>query len=148
MITDEDFQKIIDWANEKGIKNRGIEKENLAKKTIIWRKGILRKKENLLATEYFEFNFWGMWNIYIPDEFFKLPNLKGLSLYLNSYNKIDKKNLQKIKFLKIDVFDASKKEIENFINSLYDLKELEYLSISSADLEKIPEVIFTLSNLT
>jgi len=52
MITDEEIQKIFDWADENDIDNKGIEKETLGNQQLIWRKGIPRRKKNLLDVEY------------------------------------------------------------------------------------------------
>jgi hypothetical protein len=147
MITDEEIQKIFDWANQNYIENKGVEEESLGSEVLSWRKGIPRRKTNLLDMEYFELDSWRYRNISIPNYFFKLPNLKGLSLSLKQYHKIDRKNLEKITFLKISTYEMSKKDVIKFIDSLDTFIELEYLAISDTNLEKIPEIIFTLSNL-
>ncbi len=147
MITDKEIQKIFDWADKNDIQNKGVEEESLGNKVLSWRKGIPRRKKNLLDMKYCKLDSLRYKGINIPNEFFKLPNLKGLSLFSKVYNQIDKINLQKIIFLKISTYKMSKKEVIKLIDNLETLMELEYLAISETNLEKIPNTIFRLFNL-
>ena len=48
MITDQEIQKIFDWADKNDIQNRGTNEEVFGDKVLVWRKGIPRRKKNLL----------------------------------------------------------------------------------------------------
>ena len=148
MITDKEIQKIFNWADKNNIKNRGVEKERLGDKVINWRKGIPRNKKNLLEMEYLELGFWRYKKLTsIPNELFKLPKLKGLSILLNHLAIMDKENLQKITFLKVDADDSNKNNFISFINVLNTLTHLEYLNIQGGKVEEIPKNIFNLNDL-
>ena len=148
MITDEEVQKIIDWACNKDIPNGGTKIENIGKqKTIEWRRGVLRTKENLLKIEYCDLSIWGCENIEIPDEFFKLPKLKGLCIYSKVYNKIKAECLQNIKYLELITYDSSNKAIQESMDKLGNLTNLEYLRLDLDKLREVPASIFSLHNL-
>ncbi len=148
MITDQEIQKIFDWADKNDIQNRGTKEEILGDTILVWRKGIPKKKKNLLEMEYFDLDSWRYEKLStIPNELFKLPKLKGLSISLKQLNHIDRQNLQKIIFLKICAYSSTKKDFIEFTDTLKTYTNLEYLHILNGKLNKISEDIFYLNNL-
>ncbi len=168
MITDEEIQKIFDWADKNDIKNRGIKKENLGNEILNWRKGIPRRKINILEVEYLILDSYSKIKN-IPSELFKLPKLKGLDIPCNLLSLLPKDGLKNITHLDISLYHCKnqlnlmndlfqKLNIENFIylsinefsiipNKLFEMKNLKHLILRWGKFKEIPQEIEKLSAL-
>jgi Leucine-rich repeat (LRR) protein len=168
MITDKVIQIIFDWADKNDIKNRGLKEEDLISKKINWRKGIPRRKNNLLEVEYLILDFYSKIKN-IPSELFKLPKLKGLDIPCNLLILLSKDELKNITHLHISLYHCKNKlnlmsdlfqkiNIEDFIylsidefsiisNELFDMKNLKHLVLRWGKFREIPKEIGKLSAL-
>ena len=118
MITEEEIQKIFDWAKKYNIKNKGKSvKDDLGLGKQVWQRGIPKRKDNILKIEYLKID--DGWEdsekiIEIPKELFFLPNLKSLNIENTSIPLLpnEAKILRSLSF-NIKILGVEKKTLQN-----------------------------------